>query len=241
MSAVLRLATKYQVKRLRQDILQGLSVAWPRSLLQWETREANATSPTDVYEPRKFLPHPILIINLARAVDAPYLLPSAFYDLSRCYPSDTAAGYKCPKTRELHQLSESDLTNLLKGKEHAARFLFTFIINELESRESAPNCIYKAESDPPRRRHCQAAFEAISSEILRDVNGVVCHRSSDPLFAIMDAELMQTREESSGQYGVSMRVCDCCRSGFSSAVDNAREEFWQTLSQWFGLTLRPWP
>ncbi|KIL64327.1 hypothetical protein M378DRAFT_178837 [Amanita muscaria Koide BX008] len=63
-----------------------------------------------------------LIINLTRAVDAPYLPPSAFYD------RDSAAGYKCHRTQELHHLSESDLTYLLKVKEHASRFLSTFIV-----------------------------------------------------------------------------------------------------------------
>ncbi|KAK2464318.1 hypothetical protein APHAL10511_003775 [Amanita phalloides] len=238
LSAVLRLATKYHVNHLRLEILNGLSLAWPRSLAQWEVREASATSSSGVYEPRKFLPHPIMVINLARAVDALLLLPSAFYDLSRCYPSDTAGGYKCPKTQETHHLSDLDLTNLLKGKEHASQFLSTFIVNELENREPVANCTHGNEPDLLRRRHCQAAFEAITFEILRDVNGVVCHRSSDPLFAIMDAELMQTREEPVGQYGVSMRVCEYCRAGFSAAVDHAREEFWRKLPQWFGLAGR---
>jgi len=182
-----------------------------------------------------------MVINLARAVDAPYLLPSAFYDLSRCYPSDIAVGYKCARTQETHHLSELDLTNLLKGKEHASRFLSTFIVRELENREPVASCMYKADSDPLRKWHCQAAFEAVTFEILRDVNGVVYHRSSDPLFAIMDAELMQSREDLAEQYDVSMRVCDSCRSGFSAAVDNAREEFWGKLPQWFGLTLESWP
>jgi hypothetical protein len=174
-------------------------------------------------------------------VDAPYLLPSAFYDLSRCYASDTAAGYKCPKTHEIHHLSESDLTNLLKGREHASRFLSTFILNELEYRESSSNCLYRNEPDPLQKRHCQAAFDAITFELLRDVNGVVCHRTSDPLFAIMDAELMQTREESNAYYGISMRVCDACRSAFSVAVDSARDELWRKLPRWFGLDLLSWP
>ena len=182
-----------------------------------------------------------MVINLARAVDALYLLPSAFYDLSRCYPSDTAAGYTCPRTQETHHLSEPDLTKLLTGKEHASRFLSTFVRDELVNREPAANCIYKAESDLRLKRRCQTAFEAITFEMLRDVNGVVCHRSSDPLFAIMDAELMQSRDDLAGQYGVSLRVCDSCRSEFSVAVDTAREEGWRRLPLWFGITLQPWP
>ena len=234
-------------------------MAWPRYLAQWEVREAGATSRSGVYEPRKFLPHPMsvrpspsharinlsnfssMVINLARAVDAPYLLPSAFYDLSRCYPSDSAAGYTCPRTQETHHLSDLDLTHLLKGKEHASRFLSSFVINQLQHREPTPSCSYRTESDPNLKGHCQTAFEAITFEILRDVNGVVCHRSSDPLFAIMDAEIMQSRDELAASYGVSMRLCDFCRSEFSATVDDAREELWRRLPQWFGITLQPWP
>ncbi|PFH53733.1 hypothetical protein AMATHDRAFT_73160 [Amanita thiersii Skay4041] len=240
-AAILRLATKYKVKRLRQDMLAGMSIAWPRFLTQWEIREANATSPNGIYEPRKSLPHPILVIKLAREVNAPYLLPSAFYDLSRCYPSDTVSGYTCPKTHQTHFLSDSDLTNLLKGKEHTSRFLSTFIVNELEGRQPSLACVYKTEIDPLRKRNCQAAFEAITFEILRDVNGVVCHRSSDPLFAIMDAELMQTREDPTGRTDLTVRACEFCRAEFSTVVDAAREEFWRRLPQWFGLDVHPWP
>ena len=234
-------------------------MGWPRFLAQWEIREAKATSQSGVYEPRKFLPHPMsvrpspsharinltkfssMVINLARAVDALYLLPSAFYDLSRCYPSDCAAGYTCPRTRETHHLSDLDLTHLFEGKEHTSRFLSSFVLTELQNRKPTPSCRYRTESDPHLKLHCQTAFEAVTFEILRDVNGVVCYRSSDPLFAIMDAELMQSRDEPAGSYGVSMRVCDFCRSEFSAAVDNAREELWRSLPHWFGITLQPWP
>lgn len=254
-SAILRLATTFDVKHLRQDILRGLYFTWPKTLGQWEIREAKSINAAGVYEPRKYIPHPMyvlisresstnrsfsLVINLAQAVSAPELLPAAFYDLSRCSPSDCASGYACPLTFKTHHLSDDDLLNLLRGKEHGSRFLSTFIVNELEGRESSPACIYRLELDGGRRRACQAAFEAITFEILRDINGTICYRSSDPLFAIMDAELMQTRDDPLGRPNPMLRACEFCRSEFGAVVDAAREEFWQSLPQWFGVDPQVW-
>jgi hypothetical protein len=217
-----------------------MAPAWPKTLTQWEIREATATNPNGLYKPRLSYPHPIMVINLARQTNNLDLLPSAFYDLCRCAPSDIAAGYTCPRTAALHILSTSDLMNILKGKEHASRYLSTFIVNELEGRRPSAVCIHSTERDTTRKRACQAAFEAITFEILRDVNGVVCHRSSDPLFAIIDAELMQTREDASAITGVSLRACENCRAEFATVVDAIREEFWYKLPLWFGLDVPNW-
>ncbi|KAG6899486.1 hypothetical protein C0993_009780 [Termitomyces sp. T159_Od127] len=227
MSAILQLATKYEVKYLRGGILDGLSLSWPKRLAQWEAREARATNAAGVYEP-------------PRAVNALELLPAAFYDLSRSSPSACAAGYTCPLTLTTHQLSDVDLLNLLRGKEHSSRFLSTFIVKELEGREPSMSCLYRMEPDVARRRVCQAAFEAITFEILRDINGTICQRSSDPLFAILDAELMQTREDPLGRLNSALRACEYCRSEFGAAVDAAREDFWQRLPTWFGIDPVAW-
>lgn len=56
----------------------------------------------------------------------------------------------------------------------------------------------------------------------------------------MDAELMQTREDSSGRASTVLRPCEFCRSEFGAAVDAAREEFWLRLPQWFGVDLQSW-
>lgn len=58
-SAILRLATTFEVKHLRLDILRGLSVAWPKTLSQWEIRETKSTNSMGAYDPRKTLPHPM--------------------------------------------------------------------------------------------------------------------------------------------------------------------------------------
>jgi hypothetical protein len=173
------------------------------------------------------------VINLARAIEAPELIPSALYDLSRCVVSETTAGYT-DSQNIVHQLSQEDLMSLLKGREHASRFLSTFIVNELEGRAPSAHCIHAQDDDAGQRRACQGAFESITFEILRDVNGVT-HRSSDPLFAIVDAELMQTRDDPQGLS--ILRACEFCRLEFGVAVDQAREEFWNKMPSWFGVDL----
>lgn len=186
-----------------------------------------------------------LVINLAKETGATELLPSAFYDLSRCAASEIAAGYLPPGVTdrsELQILSDEDLMNALRGREHASRFLSTFVVNELEGREPSPNCLHRNDADPFRKRICQATFEATTFEILRDVNGVVFHRSSDPLFAIMDADLMQTRSDSTyGRLSLLHRACEPCRLEFTASVDAAREDMWHKIPMWFGIDLSSWP
>ncbi|KAJ7084351.1 hypothetical protein B0H15DRAFT_783894 [Mycena belliarum] len=233
--ALFRLTTKYQVQHLRSNLLREMKrLQWPVRLAQWELREAEATDPHGQYDARLHYPHPILVINLARAIQAPEFLPSAFYDLSRCPVSETAAGYT-DSNDVVHQLSADDLMNLLKGREHSSRFLSTFVVQQLEGREPSANCVHNRDEDAAQRRACQAAFESITFEILRDVNGVT-HRSSDPLFAIVDAELMQTRDDTHG-HGSVLRACEWCRLEFGAAVDSAREEFWSKLPGWFSVEL----
>ncbi|KAF4620683.1 hypothetical protein D9613_000219 [Agrocybe pediades] len=243
-SSILRLATKYAVEHVRNDILRGMSAIWPRNLSAWEFREADATDTTGVYKPRSIYPHPILVINLAKETGANELLPSAFYDLSRCAASEIATGYLpqgSSDRSQMHVLSDECLLNALRGREHASRFLSTFVVNELEGREPSQNCTHKNDTDPFRKRICQATFEATTFEILRDVNGVVFHRSSDPLFAIMDADLMQTRTDST-RLNLLHRACEACRLEFTASVDAAREEMWHKLPLWFGITdLQSWP
>jgi len=60
-SALLRLSTQFQVHRLRNEVIRGLSNAWPSTLAQWEIREANATDSLGIYCPRLTIPHPMYV------------------------------------------------------------------------------------------------------------------------------------------------------------------------------------
>ncbi|KAI8993792.1 hypothetical protein BD414DRAFT_456898 [Trametes punicea] len=239
-AAILRLATKYEVSRLRDSTLRKLSLSWPTSLRMWEIREKAATSADGVYQPRASLPHPLLVIKLAREVGAYDILPSAFYDLSRCLPSQLVDGYT-DSDGVHHRLSDDDIGKVLRGKEHGARFFSTFIVTELEGRGPSVNCLHRNELQPSLKRACQMAFEAVTFELIRDVNGMVCNRNSDPLFTIADSVLMQTRDDQPGvENKAAYRACEACRLEYTAVVQAAREAFWRQLPHWFEVNVRTW-
>ncbi|KAI0743782.1 hypothetical protein C8Q80DRAFT_1106718 [Daedaleopsis nitida] len=239
-AAILRLATKYEVQALREVALRNLSLSWPTSLLMWEARERVATTADGLYTPHPALPHPLLVIGLARDTGAPQLLPSALYDLSRYLPSQLMEGYVSPDGMR-HRLDSEDLCRVLRGKEQAARFFSTFIVSELEGRTPSSLCMYRHELQPARKRACQMAFEAVTFELIRDVNGMVCNRNSDPLFSIGESVAMQTREDQPGiENRSAYRACEACRLEYGVIVDVARDEFWRSLPEWFELDVENW-
>lgn len=240
-SALLRLSTVYEVEGLRAEVLRRLYLSWPRILPQWEARERHVTDADGVYAPRPSIPHPTLIIDLAESVDASGLLPSAFYDLSRYLPSQIVADFIDTQTSAVFTLSPSNLHKILRGKEHSARYLSTFLVNELEGRMPSKYCIYRNDPQPSRKRCCQVAFETITLGILRDANGIVLNHNSDPLFAIADSLLMQTKGDNPGAENRAVyRACEACRSEYGAVVRTAREEFWRRIPEWFELTVENW-
>lgn len=182
-----------------------------------------------------------LLIELAKEVHAPELLPSAFYDLSRYLPSQLAVGYTTTQDGVVHHLALDDLLKVLRGKEQAARFFSTFVVNELEGRTPSQWCLNRNDLLSSRKRACQLAFEAITFELIRDVNGMVFNRNSDPLFAIADSFLMQTREDIPGFDNVTIyRACESCRMEYGAIVDAMREDFWRRIPEWFELEVKNW-
>ena len=353
-SALLRLGTKYGVISLQVSSLGLLRSFFPRTLNAWDTREAEyVNSLTGIYTPRSKTPHPALVIGLVRelaslsaisddststAVNAQVLelLPSLFYDLSRLPPSIITS---LPQTL----ISDADVLWILKGREHASRFLSTFIVNELEGREPSAGCLYRNGGSgtagngghggagngaggiggggfhqlqghaPHRRSACAHMFEAMTYELLKDVNSQSLHvqshqhlqtsttpscalqsqylllsgetyaNESDPLYTILDSDVglpavrrigmagsrvtralvaglpqtsgggagvlsgpggfggvmmpaaHQTAQQGPAQIPHLQRACEVCRGEYSTAVDAAREDFWQKIPGWFGM------
>lgn len=140
-----------------------------------------------------------------------------------------------------YRLDIDDLCRVLRGKEQAARFFSTFIVTELEGRSPSQLCVYRNEVQPARKRACQMAYEAVTFELIRDVNGMVCNRNSDPLFSILESMAMQTRGDQPGvENKVAYRACEACRLEYGVVVAAARDEFWRHLPAWFDLEVKAW-
>ncbi|THH16576.1 hypothetical protein EW146_g4071 [Bondarzewia mesenterica] len=241
LSVLLLLSTKYQTIRLRLEVVNLLFKSWPLTLDQWDRKEVKISPAYDSFNPKDDFLHPIMIINLARQASVPELLPSAFYDLSRQFPSSVAVGFTDASTSTHHRLSHDDLVRLLHGRELASRFFSTFIVNELEGRRASQWCYNASSEIPERKNNCQVAFENVTVELLRDVNGVVCNRTSDPLFAMVEGLNLQRNDSApSPLFKNKFRACDVCRIEFAVSVDAAREDFWRRLPEWFDVEISNW-
>ncbi|KAJ7802874.1 hypothetical protein B0H14DRAFT_3884335 [Mycena olivaceomarginata] len=109
-AAVLRLSTKYEMTHLRKRALEHLSSGYPTSLAQWRDNEAPlATFPV--------LPSDALAtINLAREVDCPWVLPTAFYDYCKSTgPAEIFRGTM--QDGVILALSDADKQLCLEGRE----------------------------------------------------------------------------------------------------------------------------
>lgn len=142
----------------------------------------------------------------------------------------------------VHKLSHDNIVSTLKGKESASRFFSTFIVKTLEGRDASKWCLnYDPEVPLEKRRACRISFESVTFELLRDVNGFVCNRNSDQLYAMAEAIGMQTRDFfPDHEKQPVFRACENCRQELSTSVNSAREEFWARLPDWFKVQTTHW-
>ena len=179
----------------------------------------------------KIVPLARQVAKLAREVDAPRLLLSALYDLSRNTPSHIASGTRSDLDPSIHHtLSREDLFRTLRGREIASRFLSTFTVKELEGRRPSHNCT--------RPQHCRMAFESVMFDLLRDVNGLLCNRNSDVLFAMAECASMLATDGS--RMDGRFFVCRWCHVEFCDVVQRARAEVWASLPAWFNVEVEEW-
>lgn len=162
------------------------------------------------------------------------------YDLTRSIPSEAAIGFVSPSTGTTIRLEYDDLLAVLRGREQASRFFSTFIVNNLEGRQPSRGCHRRKDGNPINKRTCQIAFEAITFELLRDINGIISNRTSDPLYAMAEAEQMQIRDDLLNGEASPMKTCESCRGEFGAIVDTAKKDFWQKLPEWFDIDVSPW-
>ncbi|KAG5637601.1 hypothetical protein H0H81_003993 [Sphagnurus paluster] len=250
-AGVLRLSTKYLVEHLRQRCISRLSLDWPSTLVGWDLREQQATDLHGRYMPRESCTHPILVIQLAIDLDLPFLLPAAFYDLSRYGPSKIMAGAIYPRSaldRYLASQSPSTATTeprtillprdqlqqTLRGRELVQRFMANFIATSLQSRAPSPGCLYQFEVDPSLP--CRESFYFIMLNVLRSVGGIACGRDADTLFTLTQAmEMLSRTDFSDGRRQCGLNMCHPCKLDFATCAMKAREEVWVALPEWFGL------
>jgi hypothetical protein len=261
--AVLRLSSKYFIEHLRHRCLSRLAVDWPLTLEKWEARERDAVDDKGKYSPRELAPHPILVISLAREIDhLAFVLPSAFYDLSRYGPKKIVSGTVAPlpltfdsptsspassptiptpdsptlgSPKDPAYLSHQDAINVLAGREQGQRFMISFIEKSLVDPPISTRCL----NQEFQSQACRAAFYFIMLNALRSINGIAFGRDADPLFTLTQTEDMLDRTDYADAMDpkvlCSLNICVACKSDFRVMIRIARQDVWRLIPNWFGL------
>ncbi|KAJ3709681.1 hypothetical protein C8R42DRAFT_729940 [Lentinula raphanica] len=222
-SGVLRLATKYLVDSLRDKAIAHLSIAWPSTLKGWDAREdlARAYEIETGTSGARLYPSPLAVINLAREVDAPTLLPSAFFDLSRytysqifdpCaqdplyHPSHSTTTHSlpCPSSPPPSIcLSLSDTQRLCLGKE-ASQYAITSLIQSISNSQNIRNSGLQLQSAFSLTHPMTHGYSSSLSGSMHQSGHYHHHRSSSSAICISAA---------------------ACRKDFSELVDLATKHY----------------
>jgi len=238
-SGILRLSTKYIIDSLRAKALAHLSIAWPSTLKAWDVREDLSRS----YEMESpaggghLYPSPIAVINLAREVDAPSLLPSAFYDLCR-YPFTII--FEPTEDDALHRflppssLSNHDIQRLCLGKE-TAQHMITSLIQAMANNSQI---VRHAQNHPTHMRKTSSGAVCVSAAACRkDFSELVDlatqhylfdreRGSCDPLYVAEELGQLKSAEFSE---------CKACARSLESWASRERERIWKLIPLWFRL------
>jgi len=261
--AVLRLSSKYFIEHLRHRCLSRLAVDWPLTLDKWEARERDAVDDKGKYSPRELAPHPVLVISLAREIEnLAFVLPSAFYDLSRYGPKKIVSGAMGPlpltfdspassptssptlsmpdsptlgDSKDPVYLSHQDAINVLAGREQGQRFMISFIEKSLVDPPISLRCL----NQEFQSQACRAAFYFIMLNALRSINGISFGRDADPLFTLNQTEGMLDRidyaDAADPKVLCSLNICAACKADFRTVIRTARQDVWKLIPSWFGL------
>ncbi|KAL1733280.1 hypothetical protein EV714DRAFT_246717 [Schizophyllum commune] len=236
-AGVCRLATKYLIDTLRVKTIAHLSKAWPSTLKEWDAREdaarvheiafASANPPT---HPR--YPNPVDVVNLAREVDAPSLLPSALYDLSR-YPftqifEDQSAS-----------LDVHDLQRLCLGKE-AAQHAITTLIQSMTHAQFGRQFPYHTHIRSASKGKASAHGSAVC------MSPAACRKDFAELVELATQHYLFDRERGCGDplyvaeelgqlKSVEFSECAACARSLEAWAAREREKMWKMIPTWFRL------
>ncbi|KAF9457883.1 hypothetical protein BDZ94DRAFT_1325912 [Collybia nuda] len=133
-------------------------------------------------------------------------------------------------------LSRANLHRTLLGREHIQLFMSTFISRELQSRPPSPSCLFQHDTPTPSQP-CHESFYFIMLNVLRSVGGIACGRDADVLFTLVQAmEMLSRTDFSDGMKMCGLRMCAGCKREFAEVAVKAREQAWEALPVWFGLS-----
>ncbi|EGO20518.1 hypothetical protein SERLADRAFT_476777 [Serpula lacrymans var. lacrymans S7.9] len=239
-SGILRLSTKYLVDTLRTKSLSHLSTAWPSTLKMWDAREdvARAHELTTGLGVAHLYPSPIAVINLAREVNEPSLLPSAFYDLSRYHytqifePNEEDEGPSHSSRGAIVTplpLSGPDMQKLMLGKE-ATQNAITSLIQSMGTSSTLLHLPYSPSQHTHAHSHraCRRDFSELVALATQHYLFDRERGCTDPLYVADELGQLKSAEFSE---------CEACARALEMWAARERERMWKMIPLWFRLEI----
>ncbi|KAJ7612069.1 hypothetical protein FB45DRAFT_843338 [Roridomyces roridus] len=231
----LRLGHKYGVEHLRLRAMIHFSSRFRTTLSQWDTSscpyvygESEFTGPWNLPQPQIIswltldTPTMCSCIQLAREVDAPWILPVAFYLLSH----------------RLTQKSTMTLMEVIRGNlgNDATSHLSTqdqesFLYGHIRQTQFLTTSILGCFSEPVKILDCKWPVRCLEGR-LSAVNSV---RETFSAFPSMPLDVWG--EDDWEEF--AQRLCPSCLAFLRVKHQDTRREFWDDLPRMYGLP--PWP
>ncbi|KAF8209357.1 hypothetical protein K438DRAFT_1572499 [Mycena galopus ATCC 62051] len=220
---ILRLSHKYEVNYLRRRALVHLSSGFPDKLETGTEKSSwritvNLPSATDTPPPPPPAPW-ISIIQLAREVDALWILPDAFYQLADVCSSgrDVLASIKpAVFNGRSAQLSDIDQALFINGYCAQIHTGASDVMQFLHEPNLIPGC-----TSP---YSCMSARLAAIELVRRD--RATPPLQADPLLLWCDAD---------DDWGRLNDACETCIESLKRTHEEARQAFWDQLPEMYGL------
>uniref|UniRef100_A0A5K1K5J5 Probable 3-oxoacyl-[acyl-carrier-protein] reductase oxidoreductase (EC) n=1 Tax=Ganoderma boninense TaxID=34458 RepID=A0A5K1K5J5_9APHY len=173
-ASVVRLAHKYHVPDALAQALSALQERFPESFDAWESRHDHRTSRATPKLKLKVRPRQAIgIINLARLVDHPALLPLAFYKCA-ALGSAVLEGYK-REDRSVEHLARRDAQRCIDGRVRLAEAALA-VLAEVFAVRPCEGCASKARCGTALQamlRDAMALEGALTASVLGSWRGIV--------------------------------------------------------------------
>ncbi|KAM5539624.1 hypothetical protein V8D89_006733 [Ganoderma adspersum] len=208
-SAIIRLAHKYHVQDVLDQAIASLQEYFTSSFDAWESRIGQAAIKVRSQQA-------IGIVNLARLVDRPSLLPIAFY---KCATLGSAVlnGYK-REDKSVEHLTRKDAKRCLDGRIRLAEASLS-ILAEVFVTRSCQGCVNRA--------RFRTALQAMLGDAIR-------HE------AALSPTVLLSWKDVVGDWARAHGLCGVCKKAALERDVKARRKVWDSLPQIFDIEVEGW-
>ncbi|KAM5539625.1 hypothetical protein V8D89_006734 [Ganoderma adspersum] len=209
-SAVIRLAHKYHVQDVLDQAVESLQQYFTSDFGTWTSGGGGVV--------RLHSRHAIGVVNLARLVDRPSLLPIAFYKCA-LLGGDAVNGYR-REDKTVEYLRRRDLKRCIDGRNELAEQAITLVSAIFSITSPCAMCESEA--------RCRGALQTVLQRAIDDEGAY-------------DPDVLASWAGRIHQWAVELSICDLCEEAVVARDLIARRGVWDELPDIFDVTVDGWP